>query len=163
MTQKHETLFKNRVMNDLQRLSIIHPVWYEKIQQMAIRGTPDILVCLDGVFVAIELKVDGANPKDHERLQDHKLEQIRQAGGIGLKVTPQGWPQAIVRFTKFLEECKNGKIKNEKPRRSKLYPRDKKNPKRTIPKSEGRVQCYEAVQQIGAGSEERPGSSKKAN
>lgn len=60
--------------------------WVEKIQQVSIRGTPDFLMCLSGVFVAIELKVgDGKLDK----LQDYKLQQIAACGGIAMVLTPE--------------------------------------------------------------------------
>lgn len=59
----------------------------EKIQQVAKRGTPDFLCCMNSTFVAIELKVDA----ELEHLQDYKLELIAKAGGVGLVVTPENW------------------------------------------------------------------------
>ena len=61
--------------------------WAEKIQQVVKRGTPDFLCCINGTFVAIELKVDAKL----ERLQEYKLKLISEAGGLGLVVTPDNW------------------------------------------------------------------------
>lgn len=43
------------------------------------QGTPDILCCYLGRFVAFELKVDGNKTS---KLQDVRIKRIRKAGGI---------------------------------------------------------------------------------
>lgn len=54
------------------------------------KGTPDILCCYRGKFIAIEVKRAG---KVHTvtKLQRHQLDGITDAGGIALVVTD--WPQ----------------------------------------------------------------------
>ena len=42
------------------------------------RGTADLLICADGRFVAIELKIPG---KDAGPLQKIELQKVRNAGG----------------------------------------------------------------------------------
>ena len=49
-------------------------------------------MCLNGVFVAIELKKDAGAHID--KLQKYKLSQISQAGGIALVVHPENWETA---------------------------------------------------------------------
>lgn len=49
-------------------------------------GIPDILACINGKFVGMELKGDGGRPK---LLQLKKLKQIREAGGIGVLLYPE--------------------------------------------------------------------------
>lgn len=51
-------------------------------------GTPDILACVKGHFVAIEVKAPEGKPSE---LQLHKIEEIRKAGGFGFVVYPSGW------------------------------------------------------------------------
>ena len=41
-------------------------------------GTPDIIACVNGKFVAVEVKAENGKPSD---LQLYHLEQIRKAGG----------------------------------------------------------------------------------
>ncbi len=55
---------------------------------MAIRGTPDFICCINGTFVAIELKVQGGSA---DELQKWKLKNISEAGGVGIVVTPDNW------------------------------------------------------------------------
>jgi len=50
-------------------------------------GVPDFLVCLDGVFIAIEAK---AGKGTTTALQDRELKRIGEAGGIALVVNEEG-------------------------------------------------------------------------
>jgi carbamoylphosphate synthase large subunit len=79
-----ETKFKEKVIEDLKTLD---PIWFSKIQQVAIRGIPDILLCLVGNFVALELKVDS----NLTELQKYNLKKITLAGGYAYEVTPKNW------------------------------------------------------------------------
>lgn len=66
-------------------------VWSVKVQQVAISGTPDILACINGRFVALELKRSkGAVISE---LQKHVLKKINDAGGLGLVVYPENWDE----------------------------------------------------------------------
>lgn len=47
-------------------------------------GTPDLMVCYRGRFIAMELKRPGGNPTT---LQQWRMAQIREAGGIALSVS----------------------------------------------------------------------------
>jgi Holliday junction resolvase len=51
--------------------------------QYATAGTPDILACLDGVFIGIEVKAGKNKPT---ALQIHALTQIDKAGGLALVI-----------------------------------------------------------------------------
>lgn len=45
------------------------------------RGTPDLLVCLDGKFIGIEVKAKG-KLRTVSPIQEYNLNKIREAGGI---------------------------------------------------------------------------------
>lgn len=81
-----ETVFKKKVMSFLKTLPL---TWFVKIQQVALRGTPDILACINGVFIALELKASNESPIS--LLQEFNLASIKKAGGVGLVVTPETW------------------------------------------------------------------------
>ena len=49
-------------------------------------GTPDILACINGRFVAIEVKAENGKPSE---LQLYHIEQIRKAGGIAYILYPK--------------------------------------------------------------------------
>lgn len=51
-------------------------------------GTPDILACVNGYFLAIEVKADNGKPSE---LQLVKIDAIRKAGGFGYVAYPSGW------------------------------------------------------------------------
>lgn len=51
-------------------------------------GTPDILACVNGYFLAIEVKADNGKIS---KLQLVKISEIRKAGGFAYVAYPSGW------------------------------------------------------------------------
>ena len=51
-------------------------------------GTPDILACVNGYFLAIEVKAPEGKASE---LQLAKIAEIRKAGGFAYVVYPSGW------------------------------------------------------------------------
>ena len=84
---QQETKFKNKVIACLKELDHI---WILKTQMVAIRGVPDLLLCVRGKLVAWELKV-GKNKATP--LQEYNLKRIRDAGGIAVVVTPDNFDE----------------------------------------------------------------------
>lgn len=86
MSQKTETRFRaNKVVPFLKTL------WNTKsfpIQQLAIRGDPDFILCCRGRFVALELKADSGRVSP---LQAQKLNDVKLKGGVAIVATPQNW------------------------------------------------------------------------
>lgn len=64
-------------------------------------GTPDILACVNGYFLAIEVKAKSGTPSD---LQLEKIAQIRKAGGFGYVAYPSGWSKLKSIIDGLLEE-----------------------------------------------------------
>lgn len=87
---KPETRFKQAVVKRLKDIGC----WFTKTQQVAIRGTPDILGCRNGKFFAMELK---ANEKaKRSALQEFELSCIQHQGkGIGLVVYPENLEEKL--------------------------------------------------------------------
>lgn len=83
---QRETRFKHLVLSFLRSLP---NTWVTKIQQVGIRGTPDILGVINGYFIAIELK--SSDLAHTSALQDHNLSEIRKSGGISFVMTPETW------------------------------------------------------------------------
>lgn len=83
--KKPETKFRERIRP---LLAALPNSWWESIQQKTINGTPDILGCINGHFVAIELKSERGKVS---KLQAYKLEQIRKANGIAISIKPSEW------------------------------------------------------------------------
>jgi hypothetical protein len=53
-------------------------VWFTKISDRITSGTPDLILCVRGLFVAIELKV---KPNKPTALQEHNIDAIIKAFG----------------------------------------------------------------------------------
>lgn len=88
-----ETQFKNKVFRFLDSLP---NTWYVKVQQVGIRGTPDVLLCVRGMFVAIELKrsqkvADKMKKDKTGALQLVTLNRIAQANGIAMVCYPENF------------------------------------------------------------------------
>lgn len=49
-------------------------------------GVPDLLACINGRFVAIEVKSDKGRPS---ALQLHNVEKIQQSGGVAMVLYPK--------------------------------------------------------------------------
>jgi hypothetical protein len=74
------------------------------VQQVALRGIPDFIVCLNGRFIAIELK---KSDKDHpDPLQEWTLDAISNAGGITFVANPTNWFDTldVIRHLSGMEE-----------------------------------------------------------
>lgn len=89
MSKQPESVFKDRIKPKLGALG-----FFEKIQQEGIRGTPDILGCIGGFFIALELKKDARSKPS--QLQVFKLIKIYQAGGLAFVVSPKSWEEIHV-------------------------------------------------------------------
>lgn len=85
--KKAETVFTERVLNDLK--SLRYPTAWFKISQRSVSGTPDILGCAYGLFIGLELKTEEG---EASRLQLYELKRILDAGGLALVVRPNTWP-----------------------------------------------------------------------
>ena len=61
--------------------------WSNGIQR---KGIPDLLVCCNGFFLAVELKAEDCHPSD---LQLWNIDQIRKAHGFALVLYPDQFGQ----------------------------------------------------------------------
>ena len=61
--------------------------WSNGVQR---QGIPDLLVCCNGFFVAVELKAEKGRPSD---LQLWNIEEIRKADGIAIVLYPDKFEQ----------------------------------------------------------------------
>lgn len=66
--------------------------WWVKFHGNAFTrdGVPDLLCCVNGYFLAIEVKGDGGEPSE---LQLHEIEEIKKAGGIALASYPDDFKE----------------------------------------------------------------------
>jgi Holliday junction resolvase len=68
------------------------------------KGKPDIIACINGRFVAFELKVGKNNMQDDQKI--HKL-RIERSGGLHYS------PYTLEEFIEIVEDLKNEKIKTD--------------------------------------------------
>lgn len=67
--------------------------------RMTKSGIPDILACVNGHFVAIEVKAQNGKPSD---LQLYNVKKIREAGGVAIILYPDGFDE----FKKLIGKLK---------------------------------------------------------
>ena len=81
-----EKLFEEKIKKFLKSKG----AWYVKYFANAYTpsGIPDLLVCLNGYFIALEVKAENGKPSD---LQLYNLNKIARAGGIGILLYPSGF------------------------------------------------------------------------
>lgn len=81
MTEKQ---FENKIKKFLKS----HDIWFTKIwgggYQKA--GIPDILACVNGRFVAIEIKGSSGKPTE---LQKYNIKKINESNGVGIILYPK--------------------------------------------------------------------------
>lgn len=86
MARQKEAQFRSRIKPQLE--SLPRSKWF-RIEQQSLRGTPDTLGVIDGVFVAIEFK------KSYEdkptKLQQYELQKVADAGGVAIVACPENW------------------------------------------------------------------------
>lgn len=66
--------------------------WYTKIWGGGFQksGIPDLLACVNGIMVAIEIKGSRGTPSELQKLN---ISRINKSGGIGLFLYPEGFEQ----------------------------------------------------------------------
>lgn len=99
-----EKQFENKIKNYLKD----NKCWYVKYfaNRMTRVGVPDILACVNGFFVGIEVKASNGHPSE---LQIYNREEIRKAGGISIIVYPEQWEdfqlliQDLIKYPKHIK------------------------------------------------------------
>ena len=94
MTMAKEKQFENQVKSYL----TTRGAWFIKYWAGAAftkSGVPDILACVNGFFVAIEIKAENGRPSE---LQLHNIRAIKDAGGIAFVL----YPSAYEKFKQFI-------------------------------------------------------------
>lgn len=102
MARKAETTFSARVRKDLEKLEKKGVLWFVKIQQVGIRGTPDYLINANGHFVALELKREAGISADP--LQTYNLNRIESSNGYAYTTEPSNWESVYKAITRL---CKS--------------------------------------------------------
>lgn len=81
-----EKIFENKIKRYLKERKCYCVKYHGN--RFSTSGTPDLLACINGYFVAIEVKADNGTPSE---LQLVKVNDIRKAGGFAYVVYPSGW------------------------------------------------------------------------
>ena len=96
MTEKN---FENRVKAFLKS----EGCWFVKYWGGGIHtkaGTPDLIICCNGYFIAVELKGDTGKPT---KLQLRQIEQIKNSGGIAFVLHPE-WFEGFKNIIRTIKE-----------------------------------------------------------
>lgn len=83
-------------------------IWYVKTWSNGVQrsGIPDILACVNGYFVGIELKAPKGKPSE---LQIYNLKKIHESGGFSFLLYPDDFDDSTIisPFKRFIEALKN--------------------------------------------------------
>jgi len=96
-----EKLFENRLKSwlhsvgvyaagtPLDKMTAAQCGWFLKVWGGGMQkgGIPDLLMCVNGLFIAVELKGDTGKPSDLQRMNTAR---INQSNGIGIILYPDG-------------------------------------------------------------------------
>lgn len=92
-----EKNFRRRVMAFLKPYEIEGNLFVFSVQNIAVRGIPDLHICLKGRYISLELKAEKGRPS---KLQMRFTEKVRKAGGYGLIL----YPKDLEDFKTFIKE-----------------------------------------------------------
>ena len=90
MAKQKEAIFRDRAMGILKKLP---NTWFTRIEQQTIRGTPDVLGCVNGAFVALEFK--SSQEANVTQLQILNLQNIDKSGGMAFVVYPENFNEVF--------------------------------------------------------------------
>lgn len=92
-----EKQFENKIKKYLDQQGC----WYVKYfaNSFTKSGIPDLIACVNGYFVAIEVKASNGKPS---KLQVYNRDKIREAGGISIILYPDQWDK----FEKLIHDLK---------------------------------------------------------
>lgn len=79
-----ETKFKNQIKKFLDENNIYHIPYFPTIYTP--KGVPDLLACVNGRFIGIEVKAEKGKPT---KLQQRQQKLINEAGGLSFILYPK--------------------------------------------------------------------------
>lgn len=99
-----EKTFENKVKKFLEE----NGAWFVKFfaNSFTKAGIPDILACVNGCFVGVEVKAQNGKPSE---LQLYNVEKIREAGGFAIVLYPSGFEK----FKQFIVDLSHDKFTHE--------------------------------------------------
>lgn len=96
-----EKTFENKVKKYLKEKNIWHVKYFANTFTKV--GVPDILACVNGKFLAIELKAEKGKVSE---LQEYNIDKIKESGGIAIVLRPSKFEE----FKKLIEVLENDYI-----------------------------------------------------
>ena len=94
-----EGKFQTKVLEMLKRFEP-HVAFFKVVKGNS-NGLPDIVGSVGGVFIAVELKVEGKKPAP---LQRYWLNKITESGGLACSITPKDLPEFITEVAKLVQQ-----------------------------------------------------------
>ena len=94
-----EKNFENKIKAFLKENGCWHVKFFANAYTKA--GVPDILACINGRFVAIEVKAPNGKPSE---LQLYNIEEIKKSGGIAMVLYPKDFDAFKNIVFKLLQE-----------------------------------------------------------
>lgn len=85
---KPETLFRRSVLTFLKKYELKGLITIVTIQNVAVRGVSDIILCVLGKFWAVELKAEGGSAT---ALQNRFLQNVARSSGVSWIVHPNNF------------------------------------------------------------------------
>ena len=92
-----EKTFENKIKKFLDEQGAWHVKFFANSFTKV--GIPDILACINGYFVGIEVKAQNGKPSE---LQLYNIKKIREAGGFAIVL----YPSAFNKFKEFVLDLK---------------------------------------------------------
>ena len=93
-----EKQFENKIKKFLKEQNCYY-IKYWGGGQFTKSGVPDLLICCNGYFVAIEVKAENGKPSE---LQLYNIDEIKKAGGIAMILYPNQFDN-VKKFIKLLK------------------------------------------------------------
>ena len=85
-----EKQFENKIKDHIRKAGgFCYKYWGGSAQNgkvFTVKGLPDIMGCIRGRFIGIEVKAEHGKPSD---IQIQRLQEIRDAGGVGIIAYPR--------------------------------------------------------------------------
>ena len=94
-----EKQFENKIKKFLKEQNCYY-IKYWSGGQFTKSGVPDLLICCNGYFVAVEVKAENGKPSE---LQLYNIDEIKKAGGFAMIL----YPNQFDNFKKFIKLLKN--------------------------------------------------------
>lgn len=93
-----ERSFRKKAMD---KINSLPNTWFESIQQVSIRGTPDVIGCVNGTFVALEFKKNITAKRS--QMQMYKGDCIKKSKGVHFFIYPENFEDVYSELSKMAQ------------------------------------------------------------